>query len=848
LPLVLLFTIYPCNINDVRPKFCPQACLVGDLNRDETRSPLRTRMPARTDTTRCQCASCLAVHPEGKLFRASQLKAHLVKVLAEQQEPLRNEPSRNQSQSIEAVAAQVLALTVSDEGPDLTSQPSRLWASRPAVQQRTSSVLDPAPATSLLGEVVEAVRRLFISEEDRGNHTSSQSPLHSSGAQPTSEAQTSDRQMTKKERSRHTKKTLENLRNIKQRIPHCRAKLSTLLSDTALGEVESELSGLRTAIEKVTRRTPTIDMVKKDILLDLERLEARVAEFKILTPHVSTEPARVSCGKSICFSFRVVLPTNILLDYIYQSTVDRLDEIAQVSMFLGVVCTVIMGISRRAGDLVMGLVYLILQMAWTKGDGSVDLLHKNTLAQVPTTITAALSKFNLDGRVTIYAVCPACHCTYKPQYQLGSHTASYPERCTNRPKPEEEQCNEPLLQNASDNKIPLKPFVYHDFNDYLGRLLSRKDIEQMLDKSCDDALKSLDHPRPHFVRNIFDAEFIRSFEGPSSTPDKKTLFIERGTEGRFLFVLNVDFFSPEGMNIRGARTSCGIISMACINLDMEICYKPENMYIAGIIPGPREPTLSELNHYMRPLMDDMVVAWEKGVHFSRTALHPTGRLTRSAVAASVNDLPAARKAAGFAGHSSHFYCSVCQCWHRSTIGKTDFSAWMPRNKDELREHATRWRDATTSAEQEKLFNMYGIRWSEFWRLPYWNPTRQLVVDSMHCILEGLVRHHSVDVLELTTASSLTRAKDIPAFSHSFQVPGPDCGMPEKEIKQTKRIHALLVLPVDSPIGLDILIAKLLKLNTGPLKFVCNDLNCVPKMETRTLKHHYAKALVTWVRL
>ncbi|KAF8592255.1 hypothetical protein K439DRAFT_1286570, partial [Ramaria rubella] len=69
-----------------------------------------------------------------------------------------------------------------------------------------------------------------------------------------------------------------------------------------------------------------------------------------------------------------------------------------------------------------------------------------------------------------------------------------------------------------------------------------------------------------------------------------------------LFVLNIDFFSPEGMNIRGARTSCGIISMACVNLGKEICYKAENMYIVGIITSPHEPSLTELNHYMQPLM------------------------------------------------------------------------------------------------------------------------------------------------------------------------------------------------------------------------------------------------------
>ncbi|KAF8588137.1 hypothetical protein K439DRAFT_1645631 [Ramaria rubella] len=284
--------------------------------------------------------------------------------------------------------------------------------------------------------------------------------------------------------------------------------------------------------------------------------------------------------------------------------------------------------------------------------------------------------------------------------------------------------------------------------------------------------------------------------------------------------------------------------MACVSLGTEICYKAENMYIVGLITSPREPSLAELNHYMRPLMDDMVVTWERGIHFSRTSLYPTGCFTRSAIAASVNNLPAAQKASGLASHGSHFNCTVCQCWHQSTLGKTDFWVWTLRDKHKLREYATQWRDTTTSSEQEKIFHLHGVRWSELWRLSYWNPTCQLVVDSMHCILEGLVRYHSMDVLELTTALSLAKAKDIPSFDHHFQVPNPnqpDMNMPDKEIKQTKCIHALLVEPIDVENSdileecLEILKTKLLKLNTEPLKF-------------RTLKCDHAKALVAWQKL
>jgi hypothetical protein len=65
--------------------------------------------------------------------------------------------------------------------------------------------------------------------------------------------------------------------------------------------------------------------------------------------------------------------------------------------------------------------------------------------------------------------------------------------------------------------------------------------------------------------------------------------------------------------------------MACLNLPYTIRHKPENMYVAGIIPGPQEPTLTELNHYLKPVIDDFVTSWTEGIRYSHTALHPSGR-------------------------------------------------------------------------------------------------------------------------------------------------------------------------------------------------------------------------------
>ncbi|KAF8583264.1 hypothetical protein K439DRAFT_1349123 [Ramaria rubella] len=246
-------------------------------------------------------------------------------------------------------------------------------------------------------------------------------------------------------------------------------------------------------------------------------------------------------------------------------------------------------------------------------------------------------------------------------------------------------------------------------------------------------------------------------------------------------------------------TSCGIISMVCLNLPLSICYKPENMYIAGIINGPREPQLLAINHHMRPLVDDLALSWQRSVWFSKTAMCPSGHMTRSAVATTVCDLPGACKAAQLASHGSHNYCSVCQCIHLSTQCRTDFETWKRHDTQEMCCIVVQWRDAPTNKDQEMLFKEHGICWSELWHLPYWDPTRQLVVDSMHCILERVVQGHVHNALELSTKAAKVRLTLEPAFVHTFSKLGShdttEIDMTPKEIKQVKKLQALLLDPI-----------------------------------------------------
>jgi hypothetical protein len=567
-------------------------------------------------------------------------------------------------------------------------------------------------------------------------------------------------------------------------------------------------------------------------------------------------------------------PLEINTDHQFSSPIDDAPEVVQVSMFLVVFCCVIAGVSRRIGDLILGVIAIILWVLCQPGESNNVPPDDN----IPNSVRTVLDRFDLDGQTTTFAVCPACHCNYKPR----TTSPPYPSRCDNLPRPGQ-VCGEELLERSGDTFKPIKIFVYHHFHDYLARLLARPDIERAMDMRSDEVRDSLaamdidgETRESTSVTDIFEAEFIRTFRGPTGTG----LFIDRpGTEGRYVFALNFDSFPPEGMKRRGIKASVGLLCMACLNLPLELRYKPENMYIVGIVPGPREPSLTQLNHYLRPLIDDLRDSWFRGIRFSRTALEPDGRTTRSAIAVCVCDLPAARKLAQMSSSSSHWYCSVCSCYRVSTLGRTDYhhDDWQPRDLATLRFHAEQWKSASSVADQRTLFHDHGVRWSELWRLPYWDPTRQLIVDSMHCLLLGLVNNHVRSLLGLTVEDAAKKPPVVPAFIHEFTKyqATSQPALHEHEINQVSQIHKLLTRPIylnkpdrpddlsddsdeEDPYSLteatdtdadhdsfDSLHKKLVSKNRDPLLFVC--MNELQGVDLTGTKAQLANALITWVR-
>ena len=85
------------------------------------------------------------------------------------------------------------------------------------------------------------------------------------------------------------------------------------------------------------------------------------------------------------------------------------------------------------------------------------------------------------------------------------------------------------------------------------------------------------------MEDIWDVPGLYEILGPDGNP-----FIHKHTddEGRYFFSFNMDSFNPFQLKQGGQSASVMGLYMVCLNLPPEMQFKPENMFLAGIIPGP----------------------------------------------------------------------------------------------------------------------------------------------------------------------------------------------------------------------------------------------------------------------
>lgn len=439
-------------------------------------------------------------------------------------------------------------------------------------------------------------------------------------------------------------------------------------------------------------------------------------------------------------------------EYHYQDILPQSKPIIQLAIFMIVCCHVILGLPRRGCSWLFAMSGYIVQTTMFRllGIDRPDRLpadEADILNTFPKDVRTAMAQFNLESKATIYAVCPKCHQTYAPTYEDNNPIPVYPEFCGFKPKPGRRRgrkCREllvrPKILNGHKFRVPIKTFVAFDLKDWMAELLSRPGYEKQMDASWERMKPSSDGN----IHDIFQGDIIRDFKGPGK---KKTHFSLAGPgEGRYLVSMNADSFNPLTNQQAGKKISVTAILLVCLSLPPEIRYKPENIFLAGLIPSP-DPPLDRINPYLVPIVKALLEFWDPGVHFTCTHDFPHGRLVFIALVLVVCDLPGARKLVGFASHRHNYFCAVCWCTRKEPgYANYEVDEWNRRDYHDWRLHAEKYKDAETAQDADSIFDTSGCRWSALLDLPYFDPSRFVVVDPMHNLFLGLIKEHFHEIL------------------------------------------------------------------------------------------------------
>lgn len=197
--------------------------------------------------------------------------------------------------------------------------------------------------------------------------------------------------------------------------------------------------------------------------------------------------------------------------------------------------------------------------------------------------------------------------------------------------------------------------------------------------------------------------------------------------------LNVDWFEP----YKYVKHSIGAMYVVINNLPRHMRFKPSNIILLGLIPGPDLP--ENINHYLSPLVDELK---ELAVGVSIN-----GEVVRAMLSCIANDIPAARKVCGFANFNARLGCSRClkvfpteQFGDAPDYSGFDVETWPKRSNAQMLLAGTKYLQAQTNNARKSVVRDYGCRYTILSDLSYLNLVRHTIIDPMHNLFLGTAKH------------------------------------------------------------------------------------------------------------
>ncbi|KAJ7070191.1 hypothetical protein C8F01DRAFT_977459, partial [Mycena amicta] len=338
--------------------------------------------------------------------------------------------------------------------------------------------------------------------------------------------------------------------------------------------------------------------------------------------------------------------------------------------------------------------------------------YSNLIPKDPRTI---ITQLNLDPHTERYVCCQKCW-ALTPYTRPQKGIAPSPLLCTEKLTSGSPLCGNSLWREENGQYKPNQVYIHQVLKNWIGRLLSRPGIEDVLVNYPKAAAQEAGR-----MKDIWRSPEIQTLTGP----DGKLFMDAPEGEYRLVFGLAGDGFNP-------------FYNKTAKQFD-NICH-------LGTIP-PDRPTVDRYGHFLRLIVDNLLEFWDPGVFFSRTYKHAGGSHAKGLLIPLAADMLALREFLGFTSSTSTHFCPGCFI-ALAYIENFDPSTWPSRDHETHMRHAKAWKDAKTVKEQETLASQHGVRWSELLRLPYWKVVEKATVEPMHALDSGLIEQHVRDILRI----------------------------------------------------------------------------------------------------
>ena len=370
-----------------------------------------------------------------------------------------------------------------------------------------------------------------------------------------------------------------------------------------------------------------------------------------------------------------------------------------------------------------------------------------------------------------YIICKKCGSLYTLNECLNTTGTGFSQKqCyhiayRNHPRP---SCRNPcgcdlMKEVALKDKIkycPVKTYCYLPLKTSLLNILQRKGYlslcEQWRTRDIPDGV----------LADIYDGEIWKKF----MTYDDRQFLSQ---SYNLAVMLNCDYFQP----FDHSCYSVGVLYMVILNLPRSIRFKPENIIITGIIPGPKEPKQNEMNSYLRPLIKELNSLWTDGFLIKYDSNEVKIFV---ALIATVCDIPAAGK---IGGHNSHLGCWKCTKFfpYSEALRRVDYTGieiGSLRTHENHKKNAKSTLSAKTPTERKKQELEVGSKFTEFFHLPYYDCVRYAIIDPLHNLFLGTAKRLQHHWIEIGLLSS-DKLSIIQQRVDSFKVPSHVGHLPRK---------------------------------------------------------------------